>query len=71
MVRSKNSIKAKLKAKFEKFKKLIERKLGKMNWKKLSTTSISIIIIVASTGILGVEAQILAKAIVDIITTIA
>lgn len=54
----------KIKTTFENFKKVIELRLGKINWQKVGTYSLALLFLVALSGLLGPKARLLSLAIV-------
>ncbi len=60
----KKSHSLKIKDAFTRFKSTIEFKLGKINWKKISTATFALLMVVALTGVLGPQARFLARTIV-------
>lgn len=52
--------------KFAKFKLAVESYIGKINWTKVGTFALVVLILVASKGALGPKAQIIASGIVDL-----
>jgi hypothetical protein len=48
---------AKIKAAVKNFQKVIENKLGKINWAKVGVVTLFILLTVASKGLLGVKAK--------------
>lgn len=59
------------KSKLAKFKKAVEKKLGKINWKKVGVFAIALLLIVASKGILGPEAKLIAGHILSFMSSTA
>lgn len=55
--------------KFFKFKKMVEKKLGKINWAKVGVYGIALLLFVATKGILGVKAKIIAVEITKFMAT--
>ena len=54
----------KYKQSFAKFKKSVEEKLGRINWKKVGRASLVILVVAALSGLLGPKAQIVSIAFV-------
>lgn len=53
------------KSSFAKFKKIVEVELGKVDWKKVGTFTVVLLIIIASKGVLGPKAAMIAKQIIS------
>ena len=48
---------AKIKIAAKNFKKVVENKLGKINWSKVGVVALFILLTVASNGLLGIKAK--------------
>lgn len=48
---------AKYKQAFTKFKKIVENKIGKIDWKKVGKVSLAILLVASFMGLLGPHAQ--------------
>lgn len=64
----KKPIPTQIKLAFQKFKKQIELKLGQINWNKVSVFAMGLLLFVATQGLLGPKAQIIAHTIVAFAT---
>ena len=53
---------------FKKFKRIVESKLGHINWKQVGFYTIAILLFIATKGLLGPEAKIVAYHIVKFTT---
>ncbi len=58
----------KIQQSFKKFKNIVESKLGRVNWKQVGFYTIAILLVVATKGLLGPEAKIVAHTIVKFAT---
>jgi hypothetical protein len=55
---------AKIQNSFKKFKKIVESKLGKIDWKRVGIYSLAILLYAAALGLLGIKAKLIAKQII-------
>lgn len=55
--KSKTTQTAKIKVAVKNFQKVIENKLGKINWAKVGVVALFILLTVASKGLLGIKAK--------------
>lgn len=63
--RSQKGFRSRLQSSFKKFKKVVEIQLGQIDWKKVGVLAIAVLLLVATKGLLGPEAQIIAHGIVQ------
>ncbi len=66
--RTQKEARGQIKANFKKFKKIIEKKLGKINWGQVGIYAVALLLYVAVQGFLGPKAQIVAFGIIKLST---
>lgn len=64
--KSKKKSQSRIQNSLQKFKKIVESKLGQVNWNKVGIFSLALLLFVAAKGLLGPKAQIIAVSIVKL-----
>jgi hypothetical protein len=52
-----------LQGELKKFKNIVSKKLGKIDWKRVGVVALALLLFVANAGVLGLEAQLIAQGI--------
>jgi hypothetical protein len=67
-LRPNKQTRTRLNIQFQKFKKVVDTQLGKINWGKLGIFAIALLLYVAAQGLLGLKAQVIAFSLIKLST---